>query len=276
MKEKKKVKWKIIISILGVVLIIVSIVLISKSFSSYQMRSIDLHLQESTKFYFESEISTIEGSNYNINNWDGTTTEEITIDIKNYHNKVLKTDEDIKYKIKANVTSGTELVEAKIYDDKDKLILADEELILSKEEFVKENYTLKIKPKSSLANDTKVEVQVVITSINPYEKELKTNITLTVNKSKNIIGLINSKDGMYTTLNIKTNDISKDVKINYDNTKLIIDNSGYIVNGLKVTTNNNINTITIPKNKLEKSKYYEVIFIKKAKSIILGQDIVVE
>jgi len=276
MKEKKKVKWKIIISILGVVLIIVSIVLISKSFSSYQMRSIDLHLQESTKFYFESEISTIEGSNYNINNWDGTTTEEITIDIKNYHNKVLKTDEDIKYKIKANVTSGTELVEAKIYDDKDKLILADEELILSKEEFVKENYTLKIKPKSSLANDTKVEVQVVITSINPYEKELKTNITLTVNKSKNIIGLINSKDGMYTTLNIKTNDISKDVKINYDNTKLIIDNSGYIVNGLKVTTNNNINTITIPKNKLEKSKYYEVIFIKKAESIILGQDIVVE
>jgi len=276
MKEKKKVKWKIIISILGVVLIIVSIVLISKSFSSYQMRSIDLHLQESTKFYFESEISTIEGSNYNINNWDGTTTEEITIDIKNYHNKVLKTDEDIKYKIKANVTSGTELVEAKIYDDKDKLILADEELILSKEEFVKENYTLKIKPKSSLANDTKVEVQVVITSTNPYEKELKTNITLTVNKSKNIIGLINSKDGMYTTLNIKTNDISKDVKINYDNTKLIIDNSGYIVNGLKVTTNNNINTITIPKNKLEKSKYYEVIFIKKAKSIILGQDIVVE
>jgi len=276
MKEKKKVKWKIIISILGVVLIIVSIVLISKSFSSYQMRSIDLHLQESTKFYFESEISTIEGSNYNINNWDGTTTEEITIDIKNYHNKVLKTDEDIKYKIKANVTSGTELVEAKIYDDKDKLILADEELILSKEEFVKENYTLKIKPKSSLANDTKVEVQVVITSINPYEKELKTNITLTVNKSKNIIGLINSKDGMYTTLNIKTNDISKDVKINYDNTKLIIDNSGYIVNGLKVTTNNNINTITIPKNKLEKSKYYEVIFIKKAESIVLGQDIVVE
>jgi len=276
MKEKKKVKWKIIISILGVVLIIVSIVLISKSFSSYQMRSIDLHLQESTKFYFESEISTIEGSNYNINNWDGTTTEEITIDIKNYHNKVLKTDEDIKYKIKANVTSGTELVEAKIYDDKDKLILADEELILSKEEFVKENYTLKIKPKSSLANDTKVEVQVVITSTNPYEKELKTNITLTVNKSKNIIGLINSKDGMYTTLNIKTNDISKDVKINYDNTKLIIDNSGYIVNGLKVTTNNNINTITIPKNKLEKSKYYEVIFIKKAESIVLGQDIVVE
>jgi len=276
MKEKKKVKWQIIISILGVVLIIVSIVLISKSFSSYQMRSIDLHLQESTKFYFESEISTIEGSNYNINNWDGTTTEEITIDIKNYHNKVLKTDEDIKYKIKANVTSGTELVEAKIYDDKDKLILADEELILSKEEFVKENYTLKIKPKSSLANDTKVEVQVVITSTNPYEKELKTNITLTVNKSKNIIGLINSKDGMYTTLNIKTNDISKDVKINYDNTKLIIDNSGYIVNGLKVTTNNNINTITIPKNKLEKSKYYEVIFIKKAESIVLGQDIVVE
>jgi len=270
--------------LLFVILIIAFVLLISKSMSKYAINIEDEpYVQESTVIYFESEIANVEGKEYKINNWDGISTQTIEIDASNYINSLLKTSENITFKIEPAIIDDStdslndeDLIEIKLFESAEENTEIDltKELVLSNDGFNQSKYKLKIIPKVDLENGKTFKIELTLNSIKPYEKQLKANLTIVVNKIENYIAtLTDSENGEYVTLNLKINNCEDDITIKYDNTKLILDKSSYLVNNTSITKNNNKNSFTIAKNNLEKGKNYEIYFIKQEENIILGEDI---
>lgn len=280
MSKRKNDKKIIYVSL--IIMIIVLALLISNSMSKYIIRIRDIHAQESTAFYFESEIADVDGNEYKINNWDGTE-QAIKIDIKNYTSNLLKTSQNIRYTINAKIienssdtTKNSELIETIIYDKANTRITENQEFTLEKGKLSQDTYTLSIIPKVANLEDGKTfNIELTISSIEPYTKELKANIKITVNEMEDYIAtLSNSSNGEYSILNLKVNN-PNDITIKYDNTKLILDRSNSLINDVQITTTENIDTFIIDKSKLEE-KNYEIHFIKQQESIILGTDIICE
>ena len=145
---------------------------------------------------------------------------------------------------------------------------------LLKSDFNGNKYTLNIIPKAeSIENGKEFNIELTISSTKPYVKELKANIKLIVNQKEDYVATINeSGNGEYIILNLKINEPNKDITIKYDNTKLILDKSSYLVNNANITTENNINSFTV---RAEEIKNYEIYFVKKQEDVVLGTDIVI-
>lgn len=275
-KIKSKINKRYILSIL----LLVAIVLIARSFGKYVIEKKDTHVQESSGFYFESEIAdTGEGKEYAINNWDGNDTNNIDFGIRNFTNSLLNTKDDIIFKIAASAKKNAELVNVKIYDSSDNEILQNQELKITGKDNNESKYQLRIEPKESIEEGKEIDVELTIFSSNPYTKELKSSIKFIVKKNKNYeASLINSINGEYVTLNVKAISPDKDLKIEYDNSKLVLDSSSNLTNDVSITTNGQTNSFTISKEKLEQNCNYEIIFIKTDTNdeIVLGTDISLE
>ena len=244
-----------------VAMIIIFAILLQISLSKYVIQRKDTHAQESTAMYFESEMADIDGKQYKIDGWDGTNTQTIEFNIKNYLNTLLQTDKEITYTIKAQIIDDTSdslndanLIETTIYNEDKVAISESQELVLSNSGLNQEKYTLSIEPKTNLADGKEFNIELTISSIKPYVKNLKANITLVVRTNNNEVNLIDSTNGEYTVLNLKINNVNEDITIQYDNTKLILDKSNYLVNDVIVTTNSNISSFIIDKTKIEKNK----------------------
>lgn len=64
-----------------------------------------------------------------------------------------------------------------------------------------------------------------------------------------------------------------DINFSYNNSKLILDKSGKIVNDVETTTVDNINSFTLLKNNLKNFSNYEFIFIKNNSSDVIEQGV---
>lgn len=273
-KKKMKIPKKNIFLIVAFLLLIF---FIASSLSKYVIEKRDTHAQESTAFYFESLIAKVEeGTTYQKTDWDGSSTQTIYFSVKNYSNNLLKTSEDITYKICAELMEKDELIDVLVYDTSNKVITQEDTCLLSGSDLNENQYELKIIPKVSQIDVGKeFNIQLTITSISPYSKQLTSNIKVAVGKeASNEINLVNSRNGEYITLNLYINNL-QDVEINYDATKLILDQSNYLVNNLTITSTDTIHSFTIPESSLEKGKNYEINFIKitSDSDVILGTDI---
>jgi hypothetical protein len=277
--RKKTKKFSINKKVIFLVSILLIIFFISKSLSKYLIEIQDTHSHESTAFYFESDIADVdEGKKYNINDWDGKI-KTIDFTVKNYINNLLKTNEEITYKMSANIVDDSgnivndDSIELLIVDNNNKTINENSICTLSKsDELQEEKYTLKIVPQNNLGNDAKLNIKLLISSQTPYTKDLIANFTLAVdNKVPYEANLLNSTNGEYVTLNLKIND-PQDITITYDNSKLILDKSQNIVNN---TQENTTNSFTITKENLKEGNNYQINFIKiqTSEDIALGTDI---
>lgn len=275
MVKKKNLKLN---KLLLVTIIIIVALVITKTISKYIMQLKDeKHTQESTVFYFESEIADVNGKEYKIDNWDGTSTKTVEIDVRNYLNSLSKSSENITYNIVAKLTddSDADLIDVLIYDSEDTKISETTELVLSNTSIEQDDYVLKIIPKvDELEDGKKFNIELTINSTTPYTKDLKANIEIVVNKKYNIATLYNSENGEYTILNLQINNVNEDITIKYDNTKLILDKSSYLVNDVEITVEDNMSSFTIEKTKLEELKNYEIYFARLQEEIVLGVDII--
>lgn len=261
MRTRKK-KQKINIKYILILMIIIALILIMRSFGKYVLERKDTHSQDSSVFYFESEIADIgEGKEYTLY-WDGTSTKQIEFGIKNYIDKLQMTYQDIRYTIKAEITQGQELVTAKIIDSSETEIKETDELILKESVLSDNKYKLCLQPNESIIDESEISIELTISSTEPYTKELKSTINIIVKKEKEYdIERIEYEE--YTIMNLRTYTLKNNIEIEYNNQKYIVDTSSNIVNNSQITTVGKINTITIPKNILEDNSNYEIILINK-------------
>lgn len=267
----KDSKIEIGIKIMMFASVVIFFLLLSFAISKYVIHVEDIHQVESSQFYFESNIAEVgTGTVYTIYDWDGSE-KIINFNVKNYLNELLKTNEEIIYNITAEVIGeGQNNINATIENQK---VVENEKLDLSSNE---KQYLLNIvaKDKEQLIPGTEYNVKLTISSVSPYKKELVANIKLVYHQMEtNEFSLINSENGEYVTLNIKVNQ-PQDIIIKYNNNKLILDESNYIVNNVNITEVDGVSTFTISKDRLEKDNNYEIYFIKRQQEmIILGTDI---
>ncbi len=261
MRTRKK-KQKINIKYILILMIIIALILIMRSFGKYVLERKDTHSQDSSVFYFESEIADIgEGKEYTLY-WDGTNTKQIEFGIKNYIDKLQMTYQDIRYTIKAEITQGQELVTAKIIDSSETEIKETDELILKESVLSDNKYKLCLQPNESIIDESEISIELTISSTEPYTKELNSTLKVIVKKDKEYeLKYIENED--HTVINLRTHTLRNDIEIEYDNTKYVVDISNNIVKNSQIKTNGEKNTIKIPKNILEDNSNYEIILINK-------------
>lgn len=254
MKNKKKIIF------IGSVFIVL-IILINVSLSKYVFDRGDSRYFESTSFYFTTNlIDNNEMSSYKIENWDGEHEKKIKFDIKNYLNNLTRTDSDIKYKLKAELTEGnSSLLAISVKDENDLIVDSNTELTLSGSTYNFNNYYIDITTDNKITKGESFKIKLTMSSTEPYKKELVTEIKLNVsNVGDFIYEIIDSNNEEYLILKIQINNNIKDLTVTYDDTNLLIDKSNKFVNLLNVTSN----SFVIPKEKLEVNKTYEIDFIK--------------
>ena len=268
--------------IILILITLISVFLIARSFSKYVIEKEDIHAQNATAFYFENELT----EETEIRNWNGATEKTVEFNIRNYTDTLQRTNEEITYKIEASIIDNSDdgindadLIDIEIQDKDNNTVTDDKELLLSNTDFNEDNYKLKITPKTSIENGKKFNIEIKAIALEPYTKELVTNLTVEVNAQKDYeIQLIDSENGEYITLNLKINNVAKDISIKYDNTKLILDKSNYIVSSVNEIQGNKQSSFYIAKENQQAGNIYEINFIKKniTDEIELGTDIIID
>lgn len=96
MKRLKKIKHKKFI-IIGLLIILLQ--LETYTFAKYVIEKVSSYFISSKNFYFNSNILKENNPTYEINNWSGIGTFNITIDLSSKKNNYIATDYDISYEI---------------------------------------------------------------------------------------------------------------------------------------------------------------------------------
>ena len=292
-------KKKNLVIMIFLIILIIGTLFIRKTFSRYVIERKGTHVQESTAFYFDSNLKEQE---YRINEWNGKDSQDIKFNVKNYIDSVQVTDEEIKYDIEAQIIdedgdniNDEDLVSIEIEDENgnniskekqdtngNKISYAENLVLNSKtenaEQILKENqYKLVVTSKSDkIENGKIINIQLKIKAISPYTKEITSNIKMKVHINSNYVtNIVEAENGEYVKLNIKVNNPEKDLGIKFDNTKLELDKSSYILKDIYILTQTTMDSLTIPKARFEKGNTYEVTFIKKTQGTIeKGTDII--
>ena len=93
-KEKKLNKLKV-----SIVIIIVVLMISISVFGRYIYNNIREAYFIAEQFYFSSDILTVNGSEYQYNNWGGSSVYEIEIELHSYINEITKLDYDLGYTV---------------------------------------------------------------------------------------------------------------------------------------------------------------------------------
>ena len=205
-------KRKVIVLI--VLLLVVSLISIGKTFSKYVSTTKWDYSYNSKDFYFTSDYLSEEEKTLYYNSWDGN---DISFNISNALNKETFTNEDITYEVSCISNDTVCLIngESNFTATLTGSVYSNEKLNLSLSDF-----------------ETVANVTVIARSIKPYKKTLQ--VTYEVNKET------------------KTNDIKYELK-SYDNlSKLLINNNSkkeecvnikILKDDIRVSKNNNIKNI---------------------------------
>lgn len=260
-----------------IIIILLLSIIIAKTYSKYLLEQKDTHAITSTSFYLESNLLDKGlNKNYVLNNWDGITNQIINFDVRNYTSNLLYSKENIEYTIKAEALDDVDNVLTLIVQDELENSVATTE-ILQGNKIDSKRYRLKIISNSQVEKGKTFNIRLSINSISPYTKELIANFELTTNETQDYEANLNTANNdEYITLNLKINKL-QDMVIKYDNTKLILDKSKYLLNNIAIVEDT-MNSFNISNTQLEKNKNYEINFIKinTSDQINLGTDIIIE
>ena len=123
----------------------------------------------SKNFYFNSDKLKQNGIVYQVENWSGVDSYDVTFNMNSYKNNTVYSETDITYDItytcSSNVTCTITKTEGVIYSDKHT-----------------DSFTVTITPIKPLNDDEKAWVEVSTTSTSPYKKALKGKFNVVVGK----------------------------------------------------------------------------------------------
>lgn len=284
-KGKIKIQYNKIIFLISIILACIVAFFLSKTMSKYVIQAEDINVQEATNFYFESETADNTGNKtYYLDDWEGVSDYTINFDICNFENSLLYTEENIEYTIEANIIDLAEdtindedLISVEVLNTIGNSVTGTQSLqgnMLSSN-----SYVLNISAKSAIEEGKSFQIQLVIKSTSPYTEELVTNYIITTTETEEAYktSIYNSDNGEYAYVYLQVISGGTDITLTYDNTKLSIDNSCEILQGISINTTDSLSTLTIPSENLVKYTNYTIYFIKNTTdTIILGTDIVIE
>ena len=87
--------------------IIVFLLIIAKTKSKYVAKLQSTHTIESSAFYFESNLASVDGIEYDAGKWNGTNPINLEFYVNNFENEYLITGDDIKFTIGAEKTNDS-------------------------------------------------------------------------------------------------------------------------------------------------------------------------
>jgi len=138
----------------------------------------------SKNFYFNSDKLKQNGIVYQVENWSGVDSYDVTFNMNSYKNNTVYSETDITYDItytcSSNVTCTITKTEGVIYSDKHT-----------------DSFTITITPIKPLNDDEKAWVEVSTTSTSPYKKTLKGKFNVVVGKMGLSYEINDSKDSTY-------------------------------------------------------------------------------
>ncbi len=158
-------KIKIFVGIF--ILMILSIFLFKPSFARYIYNGLKDYYYESQGFYFNCDKLSTNNAIFQLDNWDGVNSFDVTFNMDSFKNNLVASNSDISYNIsyecssKANCTISKEsgLIDANTHKD---------------------YFVIKITPNVTLVEGDSITLDVSVTSTSPYVKTLSGKVKLNV------------------------------------------------------------------------------------------------
>ena len=159
---------KRIIIIIGIVVSILLFVLIFKpSFARYVYNGLKDYFYESQGFYFNCDKLSTSGAVFQLDNWDGVNSFDVTFNMDSFKNNMISSNVDIAYDISYECSSKA-------------ICTISKETGLISTTTHTDYFVITIIPKVTLIEGDSIILDVSVTSTNPYVKTLSGKIRLNV------------------------------------------------------------------------------------------------
>ena len=170
--------------------VLVGFLVLGVAYAKYFLNIINNYILETKKFYFNSSVLGVNNKQYQINNWDGVSTYNITVDLNNRKNDERYTTSDITYSINVEcddtkLTCTTNKASGTIYEDSHT-----------------DSYQITIVPKVNFAAGESVRVKTSVESTSPYVKELSSTFVLNVVNSRFTYNIEDKAGDLVMNLNL--------------------------------------------------------------------------
>jgi len=183
MKKRRKLnKLKV-----SIVVILVVLTLTITVFGRYIYNSIREAYLAAEKFYFSSDILTVNGARYQYNNWSGLEQYQIKFDLYSYESEWAKLDYDLNYtitcstpdsdKVNCSINSGTQTTD----DAENGIVIETGTIPGSNNDTPPTNtsiVTIYVNPKTTIDKEDAIKVNVTASTTEPYQKTISCEFTL--------------------------------------------------------------------------------------------------
>lgn len=220
MKEHRKLnKLKVGISIFLIVLLLTLAV-----FGRFIYNSAREAYFTSKQFFFSSDILTVNGANYQYDNWGGVDIYEIEFDLYSYNNQFSRVDYDLEYTVTCESLSSKIACSINSVDGGTSttgIIYAE----MNGTPNNRSRVTILVTPLSQLNEDEEVKLRVTAKTEEPYEKEISCEYTLKIRReSEATYSIEDVANRDYALLKlVNGNDTSAQVTLTFDPTKVRLD-----------------------------------------------------
>ena len=182
-REHKKLSIITLVSLVG-------LLVLGIAYAKYFLNIINNYILETKKFYFNSSVLTVNNKHYQINNWDGISTYQITIDVNNRKNSERYTTSDIEYSINVDcdntkLTCTVNKSSSIIYEDSHT-----------------DSYQITVVPRVNFAAGETVSVNTYVESSSPYVKRLSATYDLNVVNSRFTYNIDDKMGDLVMNLNL--------------------------------------------------------------------------
>ena len=171
-------------------IVLVGLLVLGLAYAKYFLNTINNYILETKKFYFNSSVLTVNNKHYQINNWDGVSTYQITVDLNNRKNDERYTTSDIEYSVHIEC------------DDTKLTCTTNKNNGIIRENEHTDSYQITVVPKVNFAAGESVSVNTYVESSSPYVKRLSATYDLNVVNSKFTYNIEDAMGDLIMNLNL--------------------------------------------------------------------------
>ena len=155
------------IIIIFVVVIFISLIIFKPSFARYIYNGLKNYYYESQSFFFNCDKLSTEGAVFQLDNWDGVNSFDVTFNMDSFKNNLISSNSDISYDITYSCSSKADCTISK-----------ENGLIPSSTHT--DYFVITVTPNMTLVEGDSITLDVSVTSTSPYIKTLTGKVRLNV------------------------------------------------------------------------------------------------
>ncbi len=152
---------------IGVVIVIISLALFKPSIARYVYNGLKNYYYESQSFFFNCDKLSVEGAVFQLDNWDGVNSFDVTFNMDSFKNNSISSNSNIAYDITYECTNNATCTISK-------------ESGLIPTSTHKDYFVVTVTPNQALSEGDSITLDVSVESTAPYIKELTGQVRLNV------------------------------------------------------------------------------------------------